>query len=109
MFMNTDFIEEQPEVVEGILEATAKGFADTMEDPRAAAQIMMEYLPAGEDMEVLVAQVEGTAATTAAPEGKPLGYQSEEAWRTMLETLKETGQIDQILPLDTYFTNRFFE
>lgn len=109
LFMNADFLEEQPEVVSGILAATAKGFADTIADPEQAARIFMEYLPAGEDMDVLTAQVVGTAATTGSVEGQPLGYQSEEAWRTMLETLQATGQIEEILPLETYYTNAFFE
>ena len=49
------------------------------------------------------------ALETNAPAGKPIGWQSEADWRANLDLLKETGDIDDIKPLSSYFTNAYLQ
>ena len=47
--------------------------------------------------------------TTNAPPDKPIGWQAEADWRANLDLLKETGDIDEIKPLNSYFTNAYLQ
>lgn len=109
LFMSDAFIESSPETVAAILRATARGYEDAIADPQEAADIMMTYLPPGEDPEILFKQVEATVVTTNVIDGRPIGWQADEDWENTLAVLAETGQIPEILPLDSYFTNALFE
>jgi len=66
---------------------------------------MAKYMKVPEDPDVLLKQVEATVVSTNAPQGKPIGWQSEEDWKSNLALLKETGAIQEAKPLDTYYTN----
>ncbi len=108
LFMSDAFIEAEPETVAAILRATDRGYRDAIADPAEAAQIMMEYLPAGEDAEVLLAQVVATVESTSVIEGRPIGWQAEADWENTLSILASTGQLPEVLPLESYFTNAYF-
>jgi hypothetical protein len=78
-----------------------------MKDPAAAALIMAKYMKVPELPDVLQKQVEATVISTNAPAGKPIGWQSEDEWKSNLQLLKETGTITEVKPLGEYFTNAF--
>lgn len=109
LFTSDAFAEAEPETLRALLAATDKGYRDAIADPAEAAEIMMKYLPAGEDAEVLEKQVEATVVSTSIIEDRPIGWQADEDWENTLSLLEETGQIETVLPLDRYFTNAFFE
>src|SRR5262249_31668629 len=109
MYVSNAFAEQKPDTVKKVLRATAKGYRDAMADPKAAAKIMASYMAVPEQPDVLEQQVEATMATTNAPTGKPIGWQSEADWRANLDLLKETGDIDDIKPLSSYFTNAYLQ
>lgn len=109
IFVNSDFAETNPETLRKLVRATNKGYADAIAEPEEAAGIMARYLPPGEDMEVLTKQVVATVTTTNAPEGKPIGWQTDEDWMATLSILQETGQIDEIKPMEMYYTNAFMQ
>jgi NitT/TauT family transport system substrate-binding protein len=109
MFMSDKFIAAEPETVKKILAATAKGYKDAIANPQEASDIMMKYLPAGEDAEVLLKQVTATVESTNVIEGKTIGFQDEKDWQNTLNILKDTGQMPEIKSLDNYYTNAFFE
>src|SRR5215467_4891084 len=109
MYVSNAFAEQNPETVKRLLRATAKGYADAMADPKAAAKIMAKHMVVAEQPDVLEQQVEATMVTTNAPAGKPIGWQSEADWRANLDLLKETGDIDDIKPLSSYFTNAYLQ
>ena len=92
-----------------LLRATAKGYRDAMADPKEAAKIMASYMAVPEQPDVLEQQVEATMVTTNAPPDKPIGWQAEADWRANLDLLKETGDIDEIKPLNSYFTNAYLQ
>src|SRR5215469_6221520 len=109
MYVSNAFAEQKPDTVKKLLRATAKGYRDAMADPKAAAKIMASHMAVPEQPDVLEQQVEATMVTTNAPAGKPIGWQSEADWRANLDLLKETGDIDDIKPLSSYFTNAYLQ
>jgi NitT/TauT family transport system substrate-binding protein len=109
IFTSDAYAEAEPDTLRALLAATDKGYRDAIADPVEAAEIMMKYLPAGEDAEILQKQVEATVVSTSIIDGRPIGWQADEDWESTLALLAETGQIETVLPLDSYFTNAFFE
>jgi NitT/TauT family transport system substrate-binding protein len=45
MVVNNDFLEANPEAVRGFLRAWAKGMKDTVDDPQAAIDLIIETFP----------------------------------------------------------------
>src|ERR1044071_6579390 len=105
MYVSNAFAEQKPDVVKKLLLATAKGYRLAMANPREAAKIMASHMVVPEQPDVLERQVEATMVTTNAPAGQPIGWQDEADWRANLELLKETGDIDDLKPLTSYFSN----
>src|SRR5438128_6634056 len=109
IYVSNAFAEQKPDAVKKLLRATAKGYRDAMADPKEAAKIMASYMAVPEQPDVLEQQVEATMVTTNAPPDKPIGWQAEADWRANLDLLKETGDIDEIKPLNSYFTNAYLQ
>ena len=104
---NRDFVRSNPEVIRMLLRATAKGYADTFEDPKAAIAIMNKYMKVKIDPDVMEAQLAATLEATPRIEGRPLGWQDESLWRANLDLLLQSGRVKDIKPLDLYFTNQY--
>jgi NitT/TauT family transport system substrate-binding protein len=109
MYVSNAFAEQKPDVVKKLLLATAKGYRLAMANPREAAKIMASHMVVPEQPDVLERQVEATMVTTNAPAGQPIGWQDEADWRANLELLKETGDIDDLKPLTSYFSNAYLQ
>ncbi len=100
-------IQTKPELIRKLLAGIDKGYRDAMADPKAAADAMTKYMKVPEVPEVLLRQVQATMASTNAPAGKPIGWQSSDTWASNLALLKETGAVEQPKAPETYFTNEF--
>jgi NitT/TauT family transport system substrate-binding protein len=109
LFVGNAFAEQNPQTVQKLLRATAKGYQDAMADPKGAARSMAKYMKVPEQADVLEAQVEATVVSTNAPKGKPIGWQEAADWEATLKLLKETGGIAELKPLDAYYTNAFLQ
>jgi NitT/TauT family transport system substrate-binding protein len=109
MYVSNAFAEQKPDTVKKLLLATAKGYRDAMANPRDAAKIMARHMAVPEQPDVLEQQVEATVVTTNAPPGQPIGWQAEADWRANLELLKETGDIIEVKPLNSYFSNAYLQ
>jgi NitT/TauT family transport system substrate-binding protein len=109
MYVSNAFAEQKPDTVKKLLLATAKGYRDAMANPRDAAKIMARHMAVPEQPDVLEQQVEATVVTTNAPAGQPIGWQAEADWRANLELLKETGDIVEVKPLNSYFSNAYLQ
>jgi ABC-type nitrate/sulfonate/bicarbonate transport system substrate-binding protein len=106
-FVNTGWAERNSVMLTKLIAATNMGYEDATANPQQAAEITAKYLPPGEDMDVLLEQIKETLRTTNAPDGKPIGWQTDVEWQQTLDVLKESGQIDTIKPLNMYFTNKY--
>jgi NitT/TauT family transport system substrate-binding protein len=109
MYVSNAFAEEKPETVKKLLRATGKGYRNAMADPKEAAKIMAKHMAVPEQPDVLERQVEATMVTTNAPAGKPIGWQTDAEWQATLDLLKETGDIVDVKPLNSYFTNAYLQ
>lgn len=109
MYVSNAFAEQKPDTVKKLLRATGKGYRDAMANPKEAAKIMAKHMAVPEQPDVLEQQVEATMVTTNAPAGKPIGWQTDAEWRANLDLLKETGDITDIKPLSSYFTNAYLQ
>jgi NitT/TauT family transport system substrate-binding protein len=109
MYVSNAFAEQKPDTVKKLLRATGKGYRDAMADPKEAAKIMAKHMAVPEQPDVLEQQVEATMVTTNAPAGKPIGWQTDADWRANLDLLKETGDITEVKPLSSYFTNAYLQ
>lgn len=107
--VNSKFAEANPDIVRKLLRATAKGYADTFKDPGAAIEIMRRHMAVKPDADVMAAQLKATLEATAVPVGKPLGWQDRALWQANLALLKETGQIEHIKDINSYFTNAYLQ
>lgn len=102
-----DYAEKNPDTVRKLLRATNKGYADAMANPDEAAKIMAKYFKVPMDAGVLQAQVRATVESTNAPAGKPIGWQDQADWEANLKLLKDTGGIDKVKPLESYYSNAY--
>src|SRR5467141_1269870 len=107
MYVSNAFAEQKPDTVKRLLRATAKGYRDAMADPKEAAKMMASHMAVPEQPDVLEQQVEATMLSTNAPPGKPIGWQAEADWRATLDLLKETGDIADVKPLNSHFSNAY--
>src|SRR5262245_8629819 len=62
--VNSDFARTNPDVIRMLLRATAKGYADTFADPKAAIEIMSKYTTVKTDPDVMEAQLRATLDAT---------------------------------------------
>jgi NitT/TauT family transport system substrate-binding protein len=107
-FVNQEFSKQQPETIKKLLQATAKGYAETLKDPVAALEIATKYLT-DSDPDVTGAQLIATLQAGQIPSEKPLGWQEEAQWRGNVDLLNTVGRIKDIKELSFYFTNEFLQ
>ena len=103
VFLASDtMIEEEPEVLEGFLRASQKGFEDVKKDPEEALGVLLanqnaENFPLSEtverqSLEILIPRME-------TPEAAFLS-QSDEIWQENIDWMMERGLIDEAPALD---------
>lgn len=98
-------IESDPEMVSAFLRATAKGYADTIEDPDGSAEILYSYASTY-DLEMLKKSQEYLADKFM--EGTDVwGVMKDEVWDNYSSFLQEYGVIEEALPASSCYTNEF--
>jgi ABC-type nitrate/sulfonate/bicarbonate transport system substrate-binding protein len=97
-------IEEQPELVASFVQATARGYADAIQDPAGAAQILLEAVPEL-DEKLVMASAEWLAPQYQA-DALRWGQQDQEVWEAFTQFLIDNGLIAE-LDVERVFTNEF--
>lgn len=98
-------IESDPEMISAFLSATAKGYADTMEDPDAAAEILSAYAP-NYDLEMLKIS-QKYLAEKYMEDVDTWGIMKDEVWDNYTQFLVEYGVIEEAIPAADCYTNEF--
>ncbi|MEW6436359.1 MAG: ABC transporter substrate-binding protein [Pseudomonadota bacterium] len=98
-------IEKQPGRLASFLQALNQGFAETRQDPKAAAQALLQAWQGGPSPEVVETQVKLSNDTFVSTQGKPLGWIDGNTIAAALKLLKESGQITDVKPEDQYYVN----
>lgn len=110
LFTTEDVINEKPDVVQGVVEATMRGWRDALADPAAAAEIVLKY---NEELtlESQIGQIKAMADLICAGptlEGA-FGESVLADWETSQTVILEAGVIDSTVDLEEGFTNRFWD
>ena len=110
LFTTEDVINEKPDVVQAVVEATMRGWQDALADPEAAARIVLKY---NEELalESQVAQIKAMGDLICA--GPTLdgafGKSVLADWETSQNVILDAGVVDSSIDLEEGFTNRFWE
>jgi NitT/TauT family transport system substrate-binding protein len=103
---NETTLRENPDLVRRLVNAFAKGIADTAADPDEAYEISKKYVealtPENEAVQKQVLEVSITFWQTS-----PLGVTDSEAWENMEQVLQAMGWLETPLDLNEAYTNEF--
>jgi NitT/TauT family transport system substrate-binding protein len=108
LITNETTITDNPDLVRGIVRATLKGVADTIENPEAAYLVSTKYV---EGLDQTDEQVQMKILTTSIGFWKadPLGPSDPQAWQNMQDVLLDIGLLTKPLDLNAAYTNEFVE
>ncbi len=107
---NEDFIASNPEAVERFVKAALRGIQYAIDNPEEAVEIVLKYAPQ-EDAEhqrfMLDTEIEGAQSDLTEQNG--LGWQTEEQWQGLADTLLEYEALEKAVDVNEAFTNEFVE
>lgn len=109
LLTNQETLDQQPELVRGMIRATLRGLQDAIDDPEQAFEIAKQYVegleqldPAGQQLQrqVLDASIEFWRSD------RP-GYSDPAAWENMHGLLLEMGLLSEPVEVSAAFTNEY--
>ncbi len=100
-------IDENPELVEKFMKATAKGYEFAIQKPEEAASILLDNAPEL-DQELVIASQKWLADKYQAG-AESWGLQKREVWQSYAEWLYERDLIEGLLEVDKAYTNDFIK
>lgn len=104
---NNQLIDENPEKVRSFLTATAKGYEFAVENPKEAAEILLEYAP--ELDEELVYKSQEYLSQEYMKGVDQWGIMEEEVWRNYTNFLIEHDLLENEFNLEDVWTNEFLQ
>lgn len=109
IFTLADTVESSPDVVRGAVRAILRGYADGVEDPRAAAEAGKVHFPQHyEDMDMAEAQAEEYAGNIReGAERDSLGFQHQDDWEGTVKLLQTSFGLSETRKVSEYYTNDF--
>jgi NitT/TauT family transport system substrate-binding protein len=112
LITNEKTIRDRPELVEGMVRATLRGVADTIDHPDEAFQVALKYVPeaAGDTAtETVNRAVLFESIEFWRPAASPLGWSSEADWLASHRIMQAMGLVDAVGDVTAMYTNRFVE
>jgi hypothetical protein len=91
------------------LRAIDKGFQDTIDDPKAAAQIMLKHWDTSLSLDVVTAQVKALNSAVERHQGKSLGWVDPQAVEDTLDALETAHEIKTRKPVGSYLDNSLLD
>ena len=108
---NVDTIANQPGVVRGFVQATVKGWEDTVEDPQASVNLLLDSAPdmLPERRDEATQALDGVLPRLESPNtaGKKIGWMSEEDWQITIDILADAGELESSITTEDVYTNEF--
>ena len=102
---NDDFLKDQPEVAKAFLAAVSKGYEDAIEDPKAAADILLEENPELDPDLVMASQK--YLADQYRAEADKWGIIDGERWNAFHRWLNEKGLTEEEIKDNVGFSNEY--
>jgi NitT/TauT family transport system substrate-binding protein len=108
LITNEQTIQEHPDLVRSMVQATVRGVADTLANPDEAFEISKKYVEnlAQADQQV---QRQVLEASLEFWQAEKLGVSQPQAWENMQAVLLEMGLLSEELDLSQAYTNDFIE
>jgi NitT/TauT family transport system substrate-binding protein len=108
LLTNETTIQNNPDLVRRMVEATYRGIADTLADPDEAFEISKQYVEnLAQSDQAVQKQVLATSIELYQDGDHPLGFSDRQAWENMQDLLLRMGLIAAPLDLDQAYTNEF--
>ncbi|NIR31453.1 MAG: ABC transporter substrate-binding protein [Gammaproteobacteria bacterium] len=107
---NNRYLEENGDVVRRFLRANARAWKMAQADPEKAVDAIFESKPQlRRNRDVYLRQLKLTFETLETPstKGEPLGWMSQQDWKTTVDLLVESGGIAEPVPVDRLYTNEY--
>ncbi|MCY1365009.1 Riboflavin-binding protein RibY [compost metagenome] len=102
-------IENQPEVVGGVVKATLMGMRDIIADPKAAAATFAEAVPSYKGKEASLEKVLRLYVEHVYANQQPLGRIDPQRLDKVRKFYVSEGIVNRETPLDELYTNRFVD
>jgi len=106
MITNETTLQNNPELVRGMVQATLRGIADTIANPDEAYKISLDFVEGLEQADEAI-QKEILATSVALYQSEPVGQSDPAAWENMQQVLLEMGLVSQPMDLSKAYTNEF--
>ena len=109
IIVNTDYADENPEIVKGFLKAVSKGWADAMKNPEDAVKSMVERNPAADlalETRRLILAIEGNVNTDYVKENG-MGNIDIARMEKALGQLAETYEFSSDPEISSFFTDKY--
>jgi NitT/TauT family transport system substrate-binding protein len=100
-------MEEQPDLVQRVVNASLSGLRDTIINPEEAFEITLNYVPeAAEERETQLAVLQESIKFW---QSDRFGYSDLATWEASYQLLRDTGLVGADQDVSAMFTNRFVE
>lgn len=106
LFTSRKLIEDDPKLVQSFVTATIKGYEDAINDPEAAAKVLLKYAPELDEDLVMESQ---KFLSANYKDKDPFGYQQAKMWNDFGNWLKENKIISEDLDINSLYTNQFVD
>lgn len=106
-----DYIDGNPDLVRGFVQALLRGYEWALENKDATLEHCADINPEeGSDPELASALYDAITERTRPLEGNPVGVFPEESWEAWQQTLVDSGELDAPMDdLSAVYTNEFVE
>ena len=108
LLSNEKTIAENPDLVRKLVQATLKGVASSLNNPKEAFEICKKYVEGLDQTNQEVQEKVFMATLEFWKTDKP-GYSKPEAWENMQKVLLDMGMLTQPLDLNKAYSNSFIE
>ncbi|HZD10584.1 MAG TPA: ABC transporter substrate-binding protein [Candidatus Binatia bacterium] len=110
-FVHRDFIANHPDVLEGFMRASLRGWEWALDHPEETANMVVsEYLPGGDpDAELWLLNASRDLILTDETAEHGIGWMNPQKWEDGIATLVQYDQIDESVPVDEIMTDQFVE
>jgi NitT/TauT family transport system substrate-binding protein len=105
---NEATIQNNPDLVRRMVQATLRGITDTVANPDEAYEISKKYVETLAQADEKI-QKEVLATSIGFWKSEPPGFSERSAWENMQKVLLEMGLLSQPLELDKAFSNEFIK
>lgn len=106
LITNQVTIENDPELVRGMVSATMKAIQYTVENPNEAYEISKKYVEGLEDADRKV-QMDVLTTSISLYQTDPYGYSDQDAWENMQRVLLQMGLMKEEIDLNETYSNEF--